>query len=118
MPPSCSLVFRVGTVGNNHLPVLKPQGSRVLRRLERLPTRKVPVLPEDVVVGKALIHESVHLAFRHRFPLLGVHVAKADVFHSAASRSLLFVNDLSPSSRSRRLKSTWVRDNVLERLNP
>src|SRR5262245_1646434 len=96
----------VGTVGNRYLPVLEPQGSRALRRLEGFPAGKVPVLAKDVVVGKALIDESVHLALGHRLPLLGIHVAQADVFHCAASRSIVVVNDYSPYSRSGSPKST------------
>src|SRR5262252_5797914 len=94
------LGLRVGTVGNHHLSAVKPQGGSVLRRLKRLPARKVSVLAKDVVVTEARVHESVQLALGHRLPLFWVHVAKADVFHGTASPPMLFVNDFSSYGRS------------------
>jgi hypothetical protein len=65
--------------------VLPSQGRRVPNALERFPTYEVTVLPQRVIVGETLIHHGVSLAFGHRFPLLFVIVAKANVFHNFTS---------------------------------
>jgi hypothetical protein len=41
----------------------------------------VTVLPQNVIIGKALIHDGVALAFGHCLPALFVEVSKADIFH-------------------------------------
>jgi hypothetical protein len=41
----------------------------------------VTVLPQQIIVCKAIVHEGVLLALGHRLPLPFVKVSKADVFH-------------------------------------
>jgi hypothetical protein len=69
---SAQLLFRLGirAIGDGHLAVLRSQRDGVPRTLERFPAGKVTVLPQHVVVGKALIEHSVALAVRYRLPLL------------------------------------------------
>src|SRR5258708_17581008 len=61
--------------------VLQLGRDRFTRDLHRGRAVKVSVLPQHVVVGKALIQHGVALAFGHRLPLLLFNVSKADVFH-------------------------------------
>src|SRR5918999_458752 len=81
---SAQLLFRLGirAIGEGHLAVLPPQGGGVPSALERFPTHKVTALSKHVVVGEALVHHGVPLAFGHRLPLLLVVVSKAYVFHN------------------------------------
>jgi hypothetical protein len=75
------LGFGIRTIGDGHFAVLEPQCGSVPRGLQRLPANKMPVLPEHVVIGEALVNEGVSLAFGHRFPRLRIRVSKGDVFH-------------------------------------
>src|SRR5262249_54957722 len=75
------LGLSVGAVGDQHFSALEPQCGGVSRGLQRIPARKVTVLPKHVVVRETLVNKSIPLAFGHPFPLLRIHVPKTDVFH-------------------------------------
>jgi hypothetical protein len=49
--------------------------------LHGLPSGKVTIPPELVVIGKSLVHESIPLLFGHSLPRFLVRVANANVFH-------------------------------------
>jgi hypothetical protein len=71
---------------------VKTQGGGGASTLKCFSANKVPVLAQQVVVGEALFHESLALAFRHGFPLLLLYVSKANVFHDSSPG----INSLHP----------------------
>jgi hypothetical protein len=68
-------------VGDGQLAVVPSQRRGVSSALEGFTAGKVTVLPQDIVVGKALIQYGVALAFGHRNQLLLFDLSKADVSH-------------------------------------
>src|SRR5262245_36711869 len=84
-PPNCSFVSAYGPSVIDTLPFFH---LRVIAFRELWSAAdNVTVLPQQIIVCKAIVHEGVLLALGHCLPLLLVKLPKADVFHEPRSCS-------------------------------
>jgi hypothetical protein len=61
------------------------------RPLEAFAARKVAVVPQDIVIGEALVQHPVAFGFGHGCELRRFDISQADEFHVAPFRNSIFI---------------------------
>lgn len=118
-PPSCSLGFCKGAIGDGHFAVLEPQGGGLLGALKRLPANEMTLLAEYIVIGetthpsrRSALYRTWHPTFSHR-SIQGICISS---FSPSDNKSLVSrrrspKSTRSPAHDARRAIETVERSN-------